>query len=198
MLQKSYPYYLGNRPEAPNQDLEVTDKYSGEVATRVALADAAAIDRAIGLAVEAERPMREMPAYERQAVLDRYNWNADAPIEASGYIHVVDVQDIDNPVEVARYEVPEAGAHNVWVENDRLYVGYYQGGLRVVDVSGELRGDLYRQGREMATLKTTDADTTTPNWPMTWGAQIFKGNIFTSDLNSGLWIAKLIENALAQ
>ncbi|HSR42702.1 MAG TPA: Ig-like domain-containing protein, partial [Longimicrobiales bacterium] len=85
--------------------------------------------------------------------------NAAAPIEARGYIHVIDVEDIDRPVEVARYEVPEAGAHNVWAEGDRLYVGYYQGGLRVVDVSGELRGDLYRQGREVAAFKTTDAVT---------------------------------------
>jgi acyl-CoA reductase-like NAD-dependent aldehyde dehydrogenase len=69
MLRESYPYYLGNVPEAPNCDLEVTDKYSGEVATRVALADAAAIDRAIGLAVEAAAPMRAMAAYERQQVL---------------------------------------------------------------------------------------------------------------------------------
>ena len=51
MLQDSYPYYLNNRPEQPNTDLEVIDKYSGEVATRVALADAAAIDA--GIPVEA-------------------------------------------------------------------------------------------------------------------------------------------------
>jgi len=69
MLRESYPYYLGNVPEAPNRDLAVTDKYTGEVATRVALADAAAIDRAIGLAVEAAAPMRAMAAYERQQVL---------------------------------------------------------------------------------------------------------------------------------
>jgi acyl-CoA reductase-like NAD-dependent aldehyde dehydrogenase len=69
MLQESYPYYLGNEPRTPNRDLEVRDKYSGEVATRVALADADAIDRAIGLAVEAAEPMRELAAYERQAVL---------------------------------------------------------------------------------------------------------------------------------
>ena len=36
------------------------------------------------------------------------------------------------------------------LEDDKLYVGYYQAGLRVVDISGELRGDLYRQGRELA------------------------------------------------
>jgi len=69
MLRENYPYYLANAPEAPNRDLEVTDKFTGEVATRVALADTAAIDRAIGLAVEAAAPMRGMAAYERQAVL---------------------------------------------------------------------------------------------------------------------------------
>jgi acyl-CoA reductase-like NAD-dependent aldehyde dehydrogenase len=68
-LQKSYPYYLGNEPLAPNQDLEVRDKYTGEVATRVPLADPAAIDRGIGLALEAAEPMRAMPAYARQRVL---------------------------------------------------------------------------------------------------------------------------------
>ncbi len=120
-------------------------------------------------------------------------WDADQPIEARGYVHVLDMQDPENPVEVARYEVPEAGAHNIWVEGDRLYVGYYQAGLRVVDISGELRGDLYRQGREIAVLKTTDSESTVPNWGMTWGAQIHKGHIFTSDLNSGLWVVKLVE-----
>jgi hypothetical protein len=120
-------------------------------------------------------------------------WDADEAIHARGYIHVLDVSDIDNPVEVAKYEVPEAGAHNVWVEDDKLYVGYYQAGLRVVDVSGELRGDLYAQGREIATILTTDDETTTPNWPMAWGAQIFKGRIYSSDLNSGLWITELME-----
>ena len=69
-LQETYPYYLANTPEAPNHDLEVLDKYSGEVATRVALADDAAIDRAIEAAVEAAEPMAAMAAYERKAVLD--------------------------------------------------------------------------------------------------------------------------------
>ncbi len=119
------------------------------------------------------------------------DWNPDRPIEARGYIHVVDYSDVENPREVARYEVPEAGAHNVWVEDDKLYVGYYQAGLRVVDVSGELRGDLYAQGRELAAYTMIDSETTTPNWPMTWGAQIFKGRIYSSDLNSGLWITRL-------
>ena len=70
MLEKTYPCYVGNEAVAPNHDLEVTDKFSGEVATRVPLVDAETIDRAIGLAVEATRPMRELAAYERKAVLD--------------------------------------------------------------------------------------------------------------------------------
>ena len=122
------------------------------------------------------------------------NFDVDKPLDATGYIHVFDVSDLENPVEVAKYEVPDAGAHNVWTDGDRLYVGYYQGGLRVLDISGELRGDLYAQGREIAYLRTTDEQTMVPDWPMTWGAQIHKGHIYTSDLNSGLWIARLVEN----
>ena len=121
------------------------------------------------------------------------DWDPSRPIQARGYIHVVDYEDPENPVEVARYEVPEAGVHNIWADGDRLYVGYYQGGLRVVDISGELRGDLYRQGRELGALLTASPDAVVPNWSMTWGAQLFKGNIVTADLFSGLWIARYQE-----
>jgi acyl-CoA reductase-like NAD-dependent aldehyde dehydrogenase len=69
MLRDHYPYYIANRPEAPNRDLAVLDKYTGEVATRVAQADEASIDRAIAAAVRATEPMARMAAYERQAVL---------------------------------------------------------------------------------------------------------------------------------
>ncbi|CDY79694.1 Delta-1-pyrroline-5-carboxylate dehydrogenase [Caballeronia glathei] len=70
MLQKTYPYYLANEPVAANTDLEVTDKFSGEVATRVAMADAQAIDTAIGHAVNAQAALREFAPYKRQAVLE--------------------------------------------------------------------------------------------------------------------------------
>ena len=69
MLKPSYPYFLANEPVAANQDLQVFDKYSGDLATNVAMADAAAIDAAIAAAVTAEKPMRELPGYERQRVL---------------------------------------------------------------------------------------------------------------------------------
>jgi len=69
MLRESYPYYVANRAEYANRDLVVTDKYTGLDATRVAMADEGAIDRAIAAAVKAVRPMQELKAYERQAVL---------------------------------------------------------------------------------------------------------------------------------
>jgi acyl-CoA reductase-like NAD-dependent aldehyde dehydrogenase len=70
MPLEKYPYYLANKAEQPNTDLEVTDKFTGKVVTRVALADAKAIDRAIDAAVKATEPMRQMRPYERQAVLN--------------------------------------------------------------------------------------------------------------------------------
>jgi len=107
-----------------------------------------------------------------------------------GYIHVIDVSDIDVPREVATFEVPEAGAHNIWVEDETLYIAYYQGGLRIVDVSGELRGDLYAQGRQIGWFPTSGAEdeSLTPNSPLAWGPQPFRGNVFVSDMNSGLWV----------
>jgi hypothetical protein len=98
---------------------------------------------------------------------------------------------MDHPVEVARYEVPEAGTHNLWIEGDVLYGAYYNGGLRVVDISGELMGDLYRQGREIAWFVPTHKDGFIANAPMVWGPQPHKGHIFFSDWNTGLWAVKL-------
>ena len=116
-----------------------------------------------------------------------------AEAEADGYIHVVDFTDVKNPKEVARYQVPEAGPHNFWVENDTLYVAYYNAGLRVVDISGELKGDLYEQGRELVRWKPVDPNGKVANTPMTWGPQPHKGHVFVSDFNSGLWSVKLPE-----
>lgn len=69
-MNEAYPFYLANRPAAPNTDLAVTDKYTGEVAARVALAAAEDIDRAIAAAAGAAEPMRRLPPYERQSILN--------------------------------------------------------------------------------------------------------------------------------
>ncbi|MDX1383100.1 MAG: hypothetical protein R3190_05605 [Thermoanaerobaculia bacterium] len=120
---------------------------------------------------------------------------AAAPMRAAGWIHVIEWNDWSSPREVARYQVPEAGSHNFWVEDDVLYVAYYNGGLRAVDVSGELRGDLYRQGREIASWLPLDREGFIPNAAFTWGPQPFKGHVFVTDWNSGLWAVRLLPPA---
>jgi plastocyanin len=112
-------------------------------------------------------------------------------IPVRGILHVMDVSDIEHPREVAIYEVPEGGIHNVWADNDILYAGDYAGGGRVLDISGELRGNLYQQGREIATFWTGDPGGYRVNLPFTWGAQPANGMIFFNDINSGIWIVKL-------
>jgi hypothetical protein len=113
------------------------------------------------------------------------------PCAAEGYMHFIDFTDLENPKEVARYEVPGAGTHNLWVEGDRLYAAFYNGGVRVVDISGDLMGDLFRQGREVARYLAYDGEGFLPNAPMTWGPQPHKGNLFFTEFNSGLWAVQL-------
>lgn len=69
-LKDTYPLYLNNKAEQPNTDLAVTDKYSGEVAFRTALATPEIIDAAIAGAVRATEPMARLASYERKAVLE--------------------------------------------------------------------------------------------------------------------------------
>ena len=125
----------------------------------------------------------------------QYDLTDKARIPTKGVVHVVDVSDILNPRKVAEYDVPEEGAHNMWVENDVMYIGYYSGGARAVDVSGELRGNLYRQGREMARLWTGDAKGFRPNIPFAWGAQPHDGLIYFNDIHTGIWATKMIDPA---
>src|SRR5580704_7363285 len=123
-------------------------------------------------------------------------------IPVRAILHVMDVSDMKHPREVAQYEVPEGGSHNFWAANDMLYEGYYSGGARVLDISGELRGDLYRQGREIARFWTGDAKGFRPNLPFTWGGQpcsvacdspLLNSLMYFNDIHSGMWITKLVD-----
>ncbi len=118
------------------------------------------------------------------------------PVKPAGWMHFVKFDGWDNPKEVARYAIPEAGTHNMWVKGDTLYVAYYNAGLRIVDISGDLMGNLYEQGREIARFEPNHPDALIPNTPFTWGPQPYKGHIFVSDWNSGLWAFKLVEENL--
>ena len=108
-----------------------------------------------------------------------------------GRLQVVDISNLDQPRIVAWYEPTDGGVHNIWVEGDSLYMGSYQGGGRVLDISGELKGDLLRQGREMAWIFTADSLGHRPRATFTWGAVVKNGLIYFNDINTGLWITRL-------
>jgi hypothetical protein len=146
-----------------------------------------------GLALEG--PPGSWPSkYNGSSYAQRYDpdtGGGGVPLATRGYIQVVDFTDPTQPEMVARYEVTEFGTHNIWVEDDKLFQGYYEGGLRVVDVSGELMGNLYTQGREIAAFKPFDPTGFVANSPMVWAAIPYKGRILIADTNSGLWSVKL-------
>ncbi len=113
------------------------------------------------------------------------------PPHMAGYIHVVDFTDPENPDEIARYDVPGAGSHNMWIDGDRLYAAFYNGGMRVIDISGELKGNLALQSRDIAHYEANDPDGFIPNAPFTWSGQVHKGHLFMAEKHSGLWTVKL-------
>jgi hypothetical protein len=113
------------------------------------------------------------------------------PTRAYGRLHVIDVSDIAQPKEVAWYEPEYGGVHNVWVAGDTLYMGAYNAGFRAFDISGELRGDLRAQGREIANVEPADANGFIPNSPMTWGVVVKNGLAYVNDFNTGLFIVRL-------
>jgi len=119
--------------------------------------------------------------------------NKPRPYQPRGGFHFLDFTDINNPKEEAVYTITEAGSHNHWIEGDTLYAAYYNGGLRIVDISGELLGDLYRQGREIAFYQTGHPEGHIKNSPNVWGTIPYKGYIFFSDMYSGLYCVKLVD-----
>ena len=110
---------------------------------------------------------------------------------SGGYTHIVDFTDPANPREVAKYHLEDYGSHDIIVEDDVLYQAYYDGGVRIVDVSGELLGNLADQRREIAVFKPYDPNGFTANAPFVMNAMPWKGHILFTDFNSGLWAAKL-------
>ena len=122
-------------------------------------------------------------------------------IAASGDLHVVDVSNMAAPREVAFYNVPAAGAHNFSMDeaNGILYAAFYNGGVRALDVRGDLGActdaqksspqnqpvqlcDLAKMGREKGVgLK----DRANPVY--VWGVQYLNGAVYASDMLNGIW-----------
>lgn len=110
---------------------------------------------------------------------------------AYGRLQVIDVSDIAKPKSVAFYEPEYGGVHNVWVAGDTLYMGAYNAGFRAFDISGELRGDLRAQQREMVHVNTADMDGYVRNAAMTWGVVVRNGLAYVNDMYNGLWIVRM-------
>jgi len=105
------------------------------------------------------------------------------PVSSTGDIHVIDVQDLSQPREVAFYHMnvaPPAGSHNFWMDEPSqvLYASYYNGGVVALDVSGVLSGDL--ASREIARVKPTATS-------YFWGVQGAAGSIYATDMLAGLY-----------
>ena len=110
----------------------------------------------------------------------------------SGIMHVVDLSDILRPREVATYEVPGATSHNYWLDEEAgtLYLAWYEQGVRMLDVTGELMGRLERQGREAAFIRYAgEAEDCLwdPGATCAWAPQLHgNGKLYASDMNHGL------------
>ncbi|MGH9204716.1 MAG: hypothetical protein ACRD2A_26105, partial [Vicinamibacterales bacterium] len=115
---------------------------------------------------------------------------------ASGDLHVVDVTDMTRPVEVAAYHVEGAGVHNLSMDepNGFLYAAFYNGGVRVLDVRGDLsactpeqkftdgRCDLEKMGRVRG-IGLLDRGKPV----FVWGVHFLNSHVFASDMLNGLW-----------
>ena len=110
---------------------------------------------------------------------------------SGGYTHIVDFTDPMRPKQVAKYHLEDYGSHDIIVKDDVLYQAYYDGGVRLVDVSGELMGNLADQNREIAVFKPWDPKAFTANASFVMNAMPWKGYTLFTDFNSGLWSAKL-------
>ena len=110
-----------------------------------------------------------------------------------GTLQVVDVSDLEHPRSVAWYTPENGGVHNVWQAGDTLYLGAYDAGFHVFDISGELKGDLRAQHREMASLNTADLNGIVKNAAFNWGVVVNPkdGLAYVNDFNNGLWIVRV-------
>ena len=106
-----------------------------------------------------------------------------------GRMRVVDVSDLRHPRVVADYELgTSVTPHNFWLdeEEETLFLAWYESGLVALDVSGELRGELDRQGRELAVRDSGR------QW--VWAPQLHDGRIYLSTMEGGLFVAEWTRN----
>ena len=118
---------------------------------------------------------------------------------STGDVHVVDMADPANAREVAVFSVAGAGTHNFSVDAEHgiLYAAYYNGGVRALDIRGDLgsctaaqrtvngRCDLAKMGRELARGLVGQG-------AYVWGVEYVPDGpggaaVYASDMLGGLW-----------
>lgn len=120
-----------------------------------------------------------------------YVFVGEEDFETPGRMHVVDVRDLRSPREVATFAVPGETPHDFWLDEERhiLYAAWYTAGIRAIDVSGDLLGELEKQGREVAALRYgSDAGCLSADGTCAMAPQLHGGLVYVADLNTGLWI----------
>jgi hypothetical protein len=113
---------------------------------------------------------------------------------SSGDIHVVDVSNLTSPREVAFFHIDGAGPHNFSVDetNGRLYAAYYNAGVRVIDITGDLSscgpGDRDAKGRcDLGRMDREVAHWLDDQPVYIWGVHLAGGRLYASDMLSGIW-----------
>lgn len=113
---------------------------------------------------------------------------------SSGDIHVMDISTITAPREVARYTVAGAGVHNFSIDeaNGLLYAAFYNAGVRVLDIRGDLGTCTAAQktadGRCDLSLMNREKSRFTGNGSVyVWGVHWSSSGFFASDMLNGLW-----------
>jgi acyl-CoA reductase-like NAD-dependent aldehyde dehydrogenase len=102
MLPARYQCYVANRPVDAPTELVVTNKYTGEPATRVAQADRALVEQAIAAAQAAFPATRRLPGCQRQAILQHVVARISEKYEDLARILAIEV---GKPIRDARGEV---------------------------------------------------------------------------------------------
>jgi subtilisin-like proprotein convertase family protein len=112
---------------------------------------------------------------------------------SAGDIHVVEITDPANPKEVGFFHVDGAGTHNFALDAEKgiLYAAYYNAGVRVLDIRGDLsegvkgpdgRVDLGKSGREVGhALGKKNGDN------YVWGVTLMDGVLYASDMLNGVF-----------
>ena len=120
-----------------------------------------------------------------------YVFVGEEDFSTPGIMHVVDVSDLGNPKEVATFRVPGTTPHNFWMDEARsiLYLAWYSNGLQALDVSGQLLGELDRQGRHIAQFDYLNVAGGLSN-AQNWAVQLHNGLLYLSDLTAGLWVLR--------